>query len=235
MRRPHRPRSPVEQSHGLINEFLGQPYPYPLPPEKPEPPITLIPPKKPPYGGYGKYSPIARNFRDQIANEESGPGGDYGAYNPEKGGVGALGRYQMRSGALNPTHFLDDQNQWTGKRGIDSAEEFLNDPEVQESALAEFMRAMEKDDLALDKPYGLHNIGQSVTSPHGDFTITRSGLMAAAHRIGGIALRRYLAHLDRNGWHSDSTKFPAGRFDDYSAAEGRLRAFENTIYDRPHR
>lgn len=231
MRRPHRARSPVERPYGLINAFLNQPYPYPLPPEKPEPPMTLIPPQKPPYGGYGKYSPIARNFRNQIAELESGPGGDYEAFNAKGGGIGALGRYQMRSHALDAADYVDGR-QWTGKRGIDSAEEFLSDPEVQESAFAEFMRAMEKDDLASDKPYGLRNIGQRVTSSDGDFTITRGGLMAAAHRIGGTALRSYLRHLARNGWHSDPGNFPSP---DYAAAEKRLRDFEGAIYDRPHR
>jgi hypothetical protein len=231
MRRPHRPRSPVEKPYGLINAFLDQPYPYPLPPEKPEPPMTLIPPKKPPYGGYGRHSPVARNFRDQIAELESGPGGNYQASNPTKGGVGALGRYQLRSGALNPTGFLDDQNQWTGKRGIGNAEDFLNDPESQEWAFAEFMRAMETDDLAPQRAFGLRNVGQVVTSPHGDFTITKSGLMAAAHRRGGVAVRDYLAFVAQNGWHSDLDALPAK----YQQIETRLRAFENTVYDRPHR
>lgn len=235
MRRPHRPRSPIEQPYGLINTFLGQPYPNPLPPVKPPAPMTLIPPRKPPYGGYGRYSPIARNFRDKIAELESGPGGDYKASNSTKGGVGALGRYQLRSGALNPTDFLDDRNRWTGKRGIDSAEEFLNDPESQEWAFAEFMRAMEKDDLAPERTFGLRNVGQAVTSPDGDFTVTKSGLMAAAHRRGGPAVRDYLAFLSRNGWHSDLDALPDILKTKYLEIEARMRDFENAIYDRLHR
>lgn len=58
---------------------------------------------------------VSQEFKNAIAQKESGKDG-YSAYNPSGGGIGALGKYQLRSLALQDAGYLDKNNQWTGKK-----------------------------------------------------------------------------------------------------------------------
>ena len=59
---------------------------------------------------------MIKGFRDQLADKESRQDG-YKAFNPKAGGIGALGKYQLRKGALIDAGYYDeDTKRWTGLR-----------------------------------------------------------------------------------------------------------------------
>jgi len=78
-------------------------------------------------------------YKEAIAKRESD--GDYTAVNK----IGFIGRYQMGTMALKDAGFikssvgnsnkvLDDSNSWTGKMGVTSKQDFLNNPSAQDNA-----------------------------------------------------------------------------------------------------
>src|SRR5215208_4662832 len=107
---------------------------------------------------------------------------------------GPAGYYRWDGTSAN-----DLNNGWTGKDGINSLSDFLNNPAVQDKWVGEWFTYLwntEFNDLGI-KQY----IGQSI----GGVTITESGLLAGAHLVGAPALADYLrsggtsAQADPNG------------------------------------
>ncbi|MBT3238139.1 MAG: hypothetical protein HOL37_02990 [Rhodospirillaceae bacterium] len=163
----------------------------------------------------GFISPINKSFRDGLSEHESKVDG-YKSFNPEGNGIGALGRYQMREGALKDAGLVDKETgEWTGKHGVKNARDFLNNPQAQEKAFATYMGKVEGY---------LHNNGSTnflgKTFPgvkKEGIKITKSGLLAAAHRQGHGNVKKYLDFQTKNGWSSD-----------FSAAKNN---FERTIFE----
>ncbi len=199
-------------------------YTHSIPPRKPVPPRQVTTWQDP-----WPDSPISEAFRHELFLRESNPDG-YRAYNSGGGGLGAWGRYQMRQRALVAGGVLDDMPR-TPEELDQFREQFLDDPEAQERAFAQYMRG-EQEYLSMPSR-GYRDIDQIVTSGDGNFTITEGGLLAAAHRVGTPRLRDYLWHLADHGWVSDLDTFPSGRRPDFEAAERRLREFQTIPYSKP--
>ena len=159
--------------------------------------------------------------------ESSGkPNKGYGAHNTEGGGIGAHGRYQMREGALNDAGLIDKQGRWTGKHGVNSAEDFRRNPQAQERAFADFMR-VKRDQL--ERKGAFKEAGRTFTGLKGEpITITESGLLAAAHRMGQDRVKAYLDHMRERGWRSDFGGLEPEEAAKLKAVETRLREFQNT-------
>lgn len=121
------------------------------------------------------------DFLNDLGNRESS--GNYGAENT----IGFIGKYQWGEGMLQDLGYYkadetgwrknDWIGEWTGKDGIYSKEDFLNNPSVQEKAIKEEMDLLNKriNNAGFDD-----YIGRNIN----DVKITRSGLLAGAHLKG---------------------------------------------------
>jgi len=159
-------------------------------------------------------------FREAIAAMESG--GNYGAFNAAGQ---ALGRYQMQPPALRDAGFLNAAQQWIGTLGVMDESAFLANPQAQEYALAELLRAKARQLAAY--PYTYKYLGQKVLGKKNEFLVTESGLLAAAHRQGARLVSDYIRNLADHGWVSGWAR-PADQdiAKTYDRIETRLRTFE---------
>jgi hypothetical protein len=163
-------------------------------------------------------------FRNRLAIAEGNvdkPNFGYGEVNEK---AEALGRYQMRPNGLHAAGMIDANGNWTGKYGIHSRAEFLADPEVQEKALTDYLQDTERQ---LKANGSFNFIGKSVDGLVSRFTVTRAGLIAAGHREGPTATRRYLATLAGNGFISRGLDLTRQQ----RAIETRLRTFSDAVYE----
>jgi len=129
-----------------------------------------------------------RDFLKALGYRESG-----GVYKIENK-YGYLGKYQMGEAALKDAgYYLGDITRrrndwigrWTGKDGVWSKQDFLNNPKAQENAIKEFHKKMWKyiKVLDLDK-----YVGKKVRR----ILITESGLLGGAHLLGAGNLKKFL-------------------------------------------
>ena len=169
-------------------------------------------------------SPITPQFLDALHDLESQQG-NYQEFNPTGGGIGGLGRYQIRKGALIDTGMVDGQGNWTGRLNIHSKQDFLNNPSAQEQVIAEHLANLDRQ---LRIKGATTHIGQQIDGIQAKITITMPGLIAAAHKEGAGGTNQYLQHLQNHGWRSDPSTFPDPDTEaKYRAIETRLRLFEN--------
>lgn len=149
---------------------------------------ALAQPTQPPTEPSGEACEWQR-FKEALGARESS--GNYQAVNR----LGYLGKYQFGSMALIDIGYKTRDGNWTGKNGINSQEDFLNSPQVQESAMEEWAVILNRDvELA-----GLERfIGQQIGD---DCVVTRSGMLAGRHLLGiGNSNRPGLrAYLESNG------------------------------------
>lgn len=124
-----------------------------------------------------------------------------GKYNIENS-LGYLGKFQMGWPALtemglikrNKTGkghkgILGNPDNWTGKYGAYSKQDFLNNPEIQEAVMKDFVKL--SDNLIVK--YGLDKyVGQTIDG----VPITWNGLRASAHLAGHGGLRQALKNND---------------------------------------
>ena len=165
--------------------------------------------------------PFSTAFRNEMHKEES-PKDDYKAINT---GSGALGRYQLTDDALKDAGLKDRKTgQWTGKYGIHSAADFLNNPRAQELAAADYHEANIRH---LTANGAMNRTGQTYQGIKAPITITDAGLVAAAHRYGAKTVGEYLDHVFAHKGISDQNTFPSGKEKAYLAIETRLRKFQN--------
>ncbi len=166
----------------------------------------------------GKYSDA---FLNAIHEKESARQG-YRAYN-ESGK--AHGRYQLREAALIDAGMMDAGKNWTGRHGVHSREDFLNNPEAQEKAIEVYLERTEK---SLRDNGATRHVGQTFQGIKGAITVTEDGLLAAAHRAGAENVKRYLEHKAAHGWSADVTD-TADKKDVpfFTAIETRLREFQD--------
>ena len=108
--------------------------------------------------------------------------------------ITALG-WLIRRGGLIDTGYLDFDNNWLGKDGIYTAEDFLDSPQKQERILNEYL----KSNYTQHKNKGaLQYVGTPIQGLVNDFNVTDTGLLAASHREGAGAVNNYLKHLEQN-------------------------------------
>ena len=138
------------------------------------------------------------NMRNKLGFIESG--NNYNQLNNEGGGIGALGKYQIRRAGLIDTGYLTKDNKWTGKNGIKSLEDFLSNPNIQEKILDEYMKVQHK----YLSHFGQTNyLGAKYKGLKSNFTITDTGLLAAIHRTGIDYMNKFFQNLekDENGMY----------------------------------
>jgi hypothetical protein len=162
-------------------------------------------PPPPSPGGKGNL----QNMLEALGAFESGlPSGDPNQYKVENA-LGFMGKYQFGEPLLiDLGYYKADvfygngadknywQGTWTGKRGINSQEQFKNSPDVQEAAIREaFHLNWQRVNSALEQQgQSVNNyIGQSKTfidnGVSKTITISLSGILAGAHLRGpyGVA------------------------------------------------
>lgn len=117
-------------------------------------------------------------FLNSLANSESN--GNYDTVNE----YGYLGKYQMGKDALIDIGYMDKNGNFTGKNGINSQQDFLNNPEVQEQAIREYTY---KQWQSIRECAITHN-GETING----IKLTISGMLAGAHLVGRTELKKYI-------------------------------------------
>lgn len=161
---------------------------------------------------------VSPEFTDKIAGIETNgqPNNGWGTTHYNEEGVPAYGRYQMTSGALKDAKLIGDDGGWTGKYGIKSAEDFLDNPKAQEAAFRDFLKENEQ---RLQK-----HIGTNIKGVKADITVDDAALMAALHRAGPTKVGNYFAWLASVGGNSRDNY---AKMDDWNRkVETRLREFQ---------
>ncbi len=115
--------------------------------------------------------------------------GNYQAVNS----LSFLGAYQFGEAALTDLGFVHsdgdayDNNYgggWTGKHGINSADEFLGSKRAQDRAMEEWL-------IVMWKQIELHGVDHYTWSEVEGVTMTPSGMLAGAHLLGAKSLGKY--------------------------------------------
>ncbi len=129
-----------------------------------------------------------KDFLNDLGARESG--GNYKAFNR----YGYAGKYQMGEAALIDAGYYKKpsgrfNNDWsgifTGRDGVRSIRDFLNNPAAQENAQIIF----KKRQWGYLKAVGAHNyVGKTING----YMITPSGLLAGAHLKGAGSVAKYL-------------------------------------------
>jgi hypothetical protein len=118
----------------------------------------------------------------------------------------------------------DEHGDWTGKYGIQSAAQFLANPEAQERALTDFLNDTERQ-LRANGSFGY--LGADIDGRVARFTVTRGGLIAAGHREGAGATHKYLEALQNSGFSSARANLTRESL----RVETRLRTFAGAPYE----
>lgn len=128
-------------------------------------------------------------FWEDLGQQESS--GNYKAVNR----LNYLGKYQMGEAAMvdagyyKPKPDKNYNNKWdgefTGKDGVFSVEDFLNNPQAQENAQYAYKKAQWRGIKNFAKQYN----GKVING----IPITESGMLAGAHLVGQGALHQYLS------------------------------------------
>lgn len=124
--------------------------------------------------------PVANNCQQFMVNIRNSEGS--GNYQTNTGN-GFYGAYQMGQPALIDAGYMNRDGTWTGRNGVNSLEDYLNNPAAQDDA---FLR------------YGGANLGylgnwqQYIGQTIGGVTVTRAGLIAGSHLVGAGGMRYWL-------------------------------------------
>lgn len=149
-----------------------------------------------------------RRFLDDLAHRESS--GDYQKVNK----FGYIGKYQFGEAALEELGYYSRvkngrwnhkncwEGLWTGKDGVSSKQEFLDNPYVQDKAAKElFMKNWQ-----YIKSAGLHTfVGRNIQG----IKITQSGLIAGMHLKGLGGLTKFLREKNnvKDGFGTEITEY----------------------------
>lgn len=135
-----------------------------------------------------------KQFLDDLGARESG--GNYRSFNK----YGYVGKYQMGEAALTDSGYYkksskiynnDWSGQFTGKDGVYSLQDFLENPIAQENAQIIF----KKKQWTYLKAVGADKyLGKTING----YKITPSGLLAGAHLKGAGAVIDYLKSAGKN-------------------------------------
>ena len=131
-------------------------------------------------GTYEEYKAAIRQYEAS---------GNYSFLNPDWGFAGA---YQFTEDALNRIGYYNGDSttswpndwtgSWSGKDGIDSLSEFLNQPSVQDEAFLDMQQWVWNTAFRDFDPRSY--IGQTIDG----VKVTEAGLLAGAHLVGAPAL-----------------------------------------------
>lgn len=127
------------------------------------------------------------DFLSDLGNRESS--GNYKAENT----IGFIGKYQVGEDMMQDLGYYkgdstgknDWVGKWTGKDGIYSKEDFLNNPAVQE-------RAIKREMNLLNERLSERNFDDYIGRNVNNIKITRSGLLAGMHLVGHGGVRKFL-------------------------------------------
>jgi hypothetical protein len=123
--------------------------------------------------------PPGSAFYNALALRESG--GDPKVVNK----FGFMGLYQMGRPALTDVGYIDPSTgNWTGKDGISSQDDFLNNTPVQNDAVRRYYVKLWS--------YIPSDVRSSVGTQVGGVDITDSGLLAGAHLLGQGGVTRFI-------------------------------------------
>ena len=159
-----------------------------------------------------------KDFLKALGYRESG-----GRYDIENS-YGYLGKYQMGEMALQDAGYYKGDStprkndwigEWTGKDGVWSKEDFLNNPQAQENAIREYHRKVWKYIKALDLD---EYVGKTVSGVY----ITESGLLGGAHLVGVRSLAKFLKsggrEIPKDGYGTPITEY-ISKFSGYDISE----------------
>lgn len=122
------------------------------------------------------------NFSKIIGMKESS--NNYKAVNR----LGYLGKYQFGGMALKDLGYKDIKTgKWTGKDGISNKNDFLESPKIQEKAFSQWRKL-------LDRYLKNYNVYKHINSKFKGITVTKHGLMAAAHLVGALGVSKMLKY-----------------------------------------
>ncbi|MGE4351179.1 MAG: hypothetical protein AB7E52_03210 [Bdellovibrionales bacterium] len=211
---------------GLPNEITHRPN------------IVLVsgPEKKPPVARSWKDKPN-RSMREFIAKQED-PNVEkldhhgYRTINKE-GGI-ALGRYQFRNQGLRDIGLKDSKGAWRTdtkfyeKYHIRTDQDFLNNPEAQEETFTAYLARKKQNTKKLYRKYNGYTyrgiLGEQIT-------ITKAGLLAAAHRAGERTVEDYLKYIQKRGGSYGLTLDQLKKISKFWPwVETRLRLFQDVAY-----
>ena len=99
-----------------------------------------------------------------------------------KNSIGYVGKYQFGGMALEDTGYKI-KGKWTGKDGVNSEEDWLNNPEAQEKAMSDLVR---RNTSALNKWGTFDHVGTVFNGVN----VTRDGILAASHLVGAKGVDR---------------------------------------------
>ena len=126
---------------------------------------------------------------------------------------------------------MDKNGNFTGKYGVNSVRDFLNNPEVQEKAVRELLK---KNYNYMINYKVLHLLGNTISGKVADFPITISGMLAASHKEGGPMTAKYLKSLEKNKdglYYLPYHKYKGNTLRSFLAIETRLREFSELNTD----
>lgn len=101
------------------------------------------------------------------------------------------GKYQMGKPALIDAGYCDKSG-FTGKDGIYSKQDFLNNPEAQEKAVRKFHEEKWKQLKGAVYEYTGKNVKEFLGKEINEIPITPSGLLIASHLVGQTSVAKYL-------------------------------------------
>jgi hypothetical protein len=176
------------------------------------------------------------DWRVAIAREESSGGTradhGYGVVNGS-GQYRALGRYQLQPTAFEDAGWMDRTGNWTpvaNAAGVRTDSDFLSNPDIQERALNEVMRAFRN---RMRRNGWLQSVGTSIVGINGQtIEITESGLMAAVHRQGPTQVSRYFPHRAA-GLPKPASVSGRGDLSVFNSIESRLIGFTTIALPDP--
>lgn len=134
--------------------------------------------------GYGSEEDELFDRLGQMETRGYGSEGFNSQYEVVQSQTGCLGKYQLSLGMLQDVGYYNGSS-WTGKHGIESQENFLRSPDVQERAIR---KAFKKN-----KGYIIHYMqkdhGKSIEDlSEIDSRYTEFAILGAAHLVGARAV-----------------------------------------------
>lgn len=147
----------------------------------------------------------AQSINRAIASIESG--GVRNPYTAESKTSSAKGKYQHMPVTLEQLGYMDASGKWTGKRGLNSWEDYKSNPAAQEAIQNENLQDIERRITAVGL---LSMVGQQIETQSGTMTVTLPGLIAASHNAGVEGVRQWLIHGGKEP--IDGNKTPASKF-----------------------
>lgn len=158
------------------------------------------------------------DFYNDLGARESG--GNYKAVNT----AGYIGKYQMGEAAMVDAGYYKPKpngnynNKWdgqfTGKDGIYSVEDFLDNPQAQENA----QRIYKQKQWTYIKNFAQKYDGKTING----IPITQSGMLAATHLLGQTKLLKYLQsngrYIPKDGYGTSIEEY-LRRFAGYDVSE----------------